>query len=450
MKWLKSLTVTQSLVTLFVSGFAVAFIFASIIVVQDVKRYRDIRHDDRILHLAKAVETVVHEMQIERGLTSAWIAGNANFADRIAEQRLETDAVVTAMQTATKGLDNVTDPSDPLRSWLQAHRAAVDSGRLDYRTHLDEMTRKNREMIGLIAENAIRARSASLARKLREDTVLFLAKDSLGLERAMGATILAMIEEGRAVDLEMMRRLTALSGEREFAFSTHRLLSGEDRRRALELLERMPPANLLSEWRTAIERRVLRDATIPADNAPLPASERWFDTATTLVESLREIEAEGENALRAELIAEAAAIRADAQHKVLILLGLTAFFGACAIVTLRSVRASLKGLIGSICRLSVSPREAEIPVCRQADLNQIADALRVLRDIQVEQQTSHETAESLRQRFDDNVHDMLRSVADGETKQRIELLDLDGPNAVLARGINHLLDQLELKGKSAA
>ncbi|WP_328290841.1 sensor histidine kinase [Nocardia aurantiaca] len=106
----------------------------TVIVAREVNDYRDTGDTDRAVHLALAVQDLVHEVQRERGLTNGLLGGDTASRPALGNQRLATDS---ALQELNSTLGQQPPGADLVRTALNqfsgvtANRADVDSGRAD-------------------------------------------------------------------------------------------------------------------------------------------------------------------------------------------------------------------------------------------------------------------------------------------------------------------------------
>ncbi|MGV9668646.1 nitrate- and nitrite sensing domain-containing protein [Nocardia niigatensis] len=106
----------------------------TVIVAREVNDYRDTGDTDRAVHLALAVQDLVHEVQRERGLTNGLLGGDTASRPALGNQRLATDS---ALQELNSALGEQAPGADLVRTALNqfsgvtTNRADVDSGRAD-------------------------------------------------------------------------------------------------------------------------------------------------------------------------------------------------------------------------------------------------------------------------------------------------------------------------------
>ncbi|UWQ18993.1 nitrate- and nitrite sensing domain-containing protein [Jannaschia sp. M317] len=440
---LRTLTVSQSMAVVFFSGFAVALLFSLSSLMAQKQEHGILSRDRDLLQLTQNMGALVHEMQRERGLTYSWLtARDEDLRDALEVQRLATDTVLSRVMLSNGNemhRDVMTSGGRfaVLQHWLDTHRETVDAGDLIPRAYRDAMTEQNTRIIGAVARAAESAWSGRLALLMRNASALMVAKDAVGLERAMGGAIIANLAAGRAVPEALRRELQDQQLIRDTWLAGFRMVADEEARVSTDLWARAPETTKFLAARAALLDPTGRDTRLPA------SPQAWFTIADRLIDSLRTLEVEGNVRLNEALDAETTALWHAFVRDLTFLAGLFMIFGSLAYLTLHRVDQSIGSIIASIHAMSQDPVGTRVPPCSQADLNQISEALSALRAAQIERRMSAAAAEDIRIYVDERLDDVLAAAARGDADRRIDVLGLDAHGAVLARGINRLLDQIE-------
>ncbi|MGB3554274.1 MAG: nitrate- and nitrite sensing domain-containing protein [Jannaschia sp.] len=449
---IRSLTVTQSMAVIFLSGFTIAFVFALVSIITDLRRHSAMLQDHDLLVLTQDVGALVHEMQMERGLTTTWLANPERGLRRAIEaQRDLVDAILKPLAARSIAEDaaeaSIAEPDlfGTLPDWLVNHRADIDGKGLTSRDYRVLTTAKHKEVIAAVASAASRARSVRLALLIRNSASLMAAKDAVGLERALGGAITATIAANRDVPEELRADLRIEIGIRKTRLDAFRLIADEGMRTSLELWARSSRAARFEDLRDSLLGPAPDKAAGDASNVTRQVGSvaAWFEIADALINELRTMEEEGDARLFTALERETDASRTFILRELTLFALLFSVFGSLAWATLVGVNRSIRQIICVIRRLSVDAQTTRIPQCPQADLNQISAALSVLRTVQLDKTRQLQAAEDVRHRVDADVDNVLAAAASGDKDKRVDLLGLDAPTAVMARGINHLLDRIE-------
>lgn len=435
MKYIRSLTVNQSMILVFVSGLLTALVFASFTLVSDLRDRGAMRRDEAMLALARDIGDLIHALQREReGTALSLLLPEMADGVELAIRRADTDTILERLETAATSdrlalIEADTDMIGQIAIWLEGYRAAIDMGEMDAARQSSEMTLRTSRLIGTLSDGLNHARSPALVRHLRTALTLMRAKGDAGLQKMQGLMLLTSDAESPERRVEFAMGVgRAQAGLEIFRVQAPAMAASD-----LALSERIPSVAQMFAWQDTMARP---DGARPDPAAWIAASSRW-------IEALRVVETSETSRMEVEVVDEVAAVTAKIAWRVALLAGLFSFFGGVAWIATRSVGTSVQSIVRAICRLAVEARGATIATCPQKDLNQISQALRVLRSAQLSRENSHLETERVRSRFDEEVDAMLRSVAEGHHGRRLDVLGLDSANAVLARGINGLLDQLE-------
>jgi hypothetical protein len=432
MQKLRTLTVSQSVAVVFLSGLTVALAIAVAGLWGDLRERRALAGDEAIVAALRATGAVVHELQRERGLSAARLAAPVPELDhRIAEQRLRTDAALASL-----GAEGAR-----LRTWLEERRAAADTRTETASAFRGAMTERIAALVAGIVADSGRARSPDVVRLTRTLATLTALKDTIGLERAMGAAILAQRSAGLAPSAEDYAELARQRVVRESWTAAFRLLDDADSQSFLDLWERSDDVGRFEGAYAA-----LRDA--PEDAVRSASLGGWIDGADEMIDALRAIEIDLESRiageLAGELVARGRALALEAGLLALVSTG----FSALAILTLRRIDRSIRGLIRTTCRLSFDTGGVRVDSYPQRDLDRIAGGLRMLQAVQSDRRLEREAAERIREDVEGKLRQLFEGSARGAVPGRLEVLGLDRQSASLARGVNQLLDQIERTGRA--
>lgn len=228
------------------------------------------------------VGAVVHEMQKERGYSAGFIASNGgSFADNLRQQRLDTVAAVARYRAEVSLLAG--DNSE-LASELSDRFAALETVRGDvdaFSLSVGEMAAFYTGTINLLLELAYPEAGQSAQDQLRAiasaRAFVASAKESAGLERAMGAAGLTGGFSAPIID-----RFIGLKG------AQHALLSQSNsilrRPGWVEQLYETPEYQAITD-----ARLIIRDGVETGDFSAISGPE-WFAISTDWIDLLRQTE----------------------------------------------------------------------------------------------------------------------------------------------------------------
>ncbi|WP_298429659.1 nitrate- and nitrite sensing domain-containing protein [uncultured Jannaschia sp.] len=451
MRLIRSLTVRQSMILVFLSGFATALLFAGSVILGDIRDSRAHGAEAGIIALDDALSRVSRAMLLERGASTAWLAfGGADWADAVGQARVATDRAFrdAEMRTADgrllaqAGLATVS-----LGSWRQAQgslRNRIDGGTTDLAALYEVMARDNAAVLAAMTSATDRSRSAALAQRLHASINLSRAMNALGEWRDRGVIARASAMAAGRPDQNQIADMAAARGRFDGLLAGFRQVAGRGLGEieltfgAWTQLGSAAAPSGLDTW--------VADPSERAEGVGVPT---WFADVDTRIGMLGTARRAYLDHLGQLIRQDAAAAMASARSKALLLSGMALLFGGVAIISVRSTDQSLQKIVRSICHLSLGATDAPIPHCPQKDLDKVGRALELLRASQVARDRELAANEDLRGRFDATMQRMLSGAANGRSAERLDVLGMDAPTAVLARGINQLLDRVEDKRDTA-
>ncbi|WP_460725156.1 sensor histidine kinase [Nocardia heshunensis] len=127
-------TIRARLRRILIVSVALVLALLTVIVAREVSGFRETGDTTRAVHLALAVQDLVHEVQRERGLTNGLLGGDTASRPALSNQRLATDSVLQELNStladSPPGADLVRTALGQF-SGVTANRADVDAGRAD-------------------------------------------------------------------------------------------------------------------------------------------------------------------------------------------------------------------------------------------------------------------------------------------------------------------------------
>ena len=279
---------------------------------------------------ADIVGDLIQELQKERGFSAGFTASRgSNFAKDLPQQRAETDAALQAFMHSlpprTDAEAAVHSPALKMLEDLSDTRAAIDRLDLSVPTLAAFFT----GVINTLMADDTRARlslaSDSAGRAMEARHLIALAKESAGLERAMGATLLG----SESFNAAAHKRFAALGGKQQGYLSYASQVLGRD-----DIFERLSgtPDGAAAK---ALRARIL-DLGYGGERGGATAKE-WFAVSTAWIDLLRGLELE----LSTEIAGLSGAASAEARSKaitrtVMVALGIVATVLIALALTIRS------------------------------------------------------------------------------------------------------------------
>ena len=192
------------------------FALAGFLMLKDIAGQRasvDAAHDTTVrTHEGAVIGSLIHELQKERGYSAGFIASNgANFPKELATQRTDTLTAIASFQQEVDLLaqtrpDLASDIETRL-SKLDATRTQVDGFDLTVPQMAAFYTGTINQLIDFARPTSVQDNHSRVQALLSARTLIGSAKESAGLERAMGATGL-----GGGFSLAVHDRYVSLGG----------------------------------------------------------------------------------------------------------------------------------------------------------------------------------------------------------------------------------------------
>jgi len=274
-------------------------IFTVLFVTQQVSQSTQMSKVREVAVFNRQISALVHEIQRERGISAGYIAseGQGAFASQLRDQRRQTDQALSTYMTAYQALhrdqysENLNLHLDLVEvelSHFGSVRQQVDALPAEAGGVLSAYTRMTTELIALIAEET---HAAEGGHGTVEMMVGFLnlvhAKESAGLERAVGANVFS----SNQISPQQHQRAIALLSEQKAYFTEFRELMGT--RWAARLDQALDST-------AAQNVEAARLAMIAAGyGAPVTgfSGPEWFSLASQRIEVLKSVEREVSEAL---------------------------------------------------------------------------------------------------------------------------------------------------------
>ncbi|MDK9702830.1 MAG: EAL domain-containing protein [Sulfuritalea sp.] len=254
-----------------------------------------------IAELAPGLGDLVHAIQKERGVSASFIgSGGTELTERLPARYRETDERRAAVDAALVYFD-ASHFGGTLPSRISAAREAVDQVEewrravAERRITAPELTRLYgsavTRLIGIVEEILVVSTRADLTRSIYAYLHLLQAKESAGLERAIGAAGFA----ARRFDLASQTRLVELIDRQRLYLDQFRSYASPGQVALLDYALEGASAMELERM-----RRIITGGRSASQVAEISLA-HWFDTTTRRMDQMKMVE----DSLAAELIAQA-------------------------------------------------------------------------------------------------------------------------------------------------
>ena len=300
------------------------------------------------------VTALVHELQKERGFSVGFRSSDGEFfGDELRAQRRETDRASAQVQAllaerATAGAEPRALPSAGLTA-LAATRSQVDAQALTVPDIAAVYTRMVEAQMSDVQASANRIADPRLRPASRAVAMIGLAKESAGLERAMGAAGLGQ----ERFPLDIYARFFARGAAQDSALA---LAAFEmDDPAAFDTLRETGAYQRISGLRQAIQ------AAMAQGSQPGIAPEDWFTAATAWIDMLRETEVAELNDVNTMALDVVADARATLRKEIVVASAVILAVLAFAVGTFEYIISRVKRLTRAMDRFTDGDFEVFIP-----------------------------------------------------------------------------------------
>jgi len=351
-----------------------------------------------IAELAPGLGNLIHAIQKERGVSASFIgAGGAELVDRLPARHRETDEKRAAVAGALVYFD-ASRFGGTLANRIAAARETVDQietwrgAVVGRKIAAPELTRLYgsavTRLIGIVEEILVVSTRADLTRSIYAYLHLLHAKESAGLERAVGTAGFA----ARRFDSASRMRLIELIDQQRLYLDQFRYFASPGQVALLDYTLEGAGAMELDRM-----RRIITDGRRARLGAEIKVA-HWFDTTTQRIDQMKMVE----DSLAAELIARARTAEEVALLTarwvtvlVTILLGLTVLVAAALA---HGIVNPMTRMIDAMSKLAARDASVEITAMdgrRGDEIGDMARAMIVFREnlvgvVQAEERMKHE------------------------------------------------------------
>lgn len=390
-----------------------------------------------LVDLSRNASAVIHELQIERGQTVGLISSGygADATARVARQRGRADAAITEYHRMVAAFGDVAkalDLEEPLAeidaalAAIAGHRAEVDARAVTVPENVGFYRDAIRRLLTVISVAARSSPTRAVAAELLPFQALVLAKESAGLERAIGAAVLNAIADD-TFDLGRYQAFYAHQVGEKAYLANFRKFSTPNQRALFDATVSGPEIERFDAWRD-----ILKALPESRDAAGLTGAE-WFAGATRRIELIKSVEDATIANARVVAQREADALSGYAYRLILVMLVIAAAVTAFALLVGSRLTAALKDIAGTVGRLAEGETvEVIAHTDRPDEIGHLARAALVFRDHEEARRDARgreeeearakiarqEKMESLIAAFRPSVQDLLREVSESMDKMR--------------------------------
>jgi len=373
---------------------------AAFAAVSVAEKYIEMTHHEFMRPLSRLTEdagNVIHELQKERGKTVALIKKDyaASNLAAVNEQRALTDAQIKIFDDHLSAMDlndehlvqELQHISDAVHE-VDVIRRSIDARSSDVPMVVSEYTHEIEELVHLIGLAVEASPSQEIAVELLPFLALVEAKEAGGLERAMGAGLLADFKSRGELDFILYRNYVGKFGAEQAMLAEFNAISTKEQKAELKSIMSAPVVTQVAEW-----RKIIQDLPITNDAKGIEA-DVWFKIATQRLDLIKKYS--DDLIHRAEAAADRDTARLQGHIVILSAVAIIVLVLATVFVffQLRSVTRTLSSQRDTISNLAEGRLDTEIEFTdRRDEIGDIARAAVIFQDNAVERVRLEQEAE---------------------------------------------------------
>ena len=410
---------------LFALVIASVFYYAGADLLRQWEAMRTLDHNARLGALSIQASGVIHELQIERGLSAGFIGSRgARFRDDLERQREASNRAVTDLRNWLSNTDRARlgatvdhllgDGLNRLDR-LQEQRTGVSALRTSGPESFAYYTSTIETLIRVIEQAAAAADNPDLVRGMNAYVNFISAKEQAGRERA-SINVLFAADEPATVELH--RRIITILTAQQTYFDTFRSMA---ERRWIEALDQIVASSAGRETVRMRERALERMSEgLFGIDAP-----QWFATITEQIDQMKALE----DRMAQSMIETAESLRGTAVFSLVtsgflttLVIALAVGFGLLVTWVLRG----LHGTANAAKRIAAGDLSEDVVVSERNELGEIEEALA-------------EVQRSLRQMIAD-ADTLVSAAVEGRLSTRADATRHQGDYRRIVDGVNQTLD----------
>jgi len=308
--------------------------FAAILIVNSYKQYKKAEALERSIYLSTNISAVIHELQKERGRTAGFLGSGGRESKReLQEQRILTDKKIADLKDfidktylaslSEKSRDLIKNViSSDLNSIIEV-RNKVDKLNISMDEAVKFYTKLNDDLIEAIGSIAKLSSKAEITRELTAYADLILAKEKMGLERA----ILSVAFSKDKFDLPLFERFVTLLAQQKAFIKAFELVVSSD---IVKYYERTV---LSSGAAKEVERLEKLALSSPFEGGFNVDPNYWFGVITNKIDLMKKVE----DYISRDLLSKVEVVKVDAKRKLMMVI----FFVVLSVVVVLGLRLTM-------------------------------------------------------------------------------------------------------------
>ena len=331
---------------------------------------------ERLATVIVKVGDVLHESQRERGRTAQFLSSSgASFHTELTAQREQTDERLADL---TNYVDHIGDVPTAIRDQLQSTAAVADTlaglrtqadALADTKTVIGGYTALDASLLDLTAQLAKGSPDAHLALELQSYVAFANAKEKVGLERAQ----LVGVFTADAFAPGQFALVNQLIAAQQSYLATFANTASPEVLAAWQEVQKDPSFKQVSDYeQLAIDKAATGGFGV--DGAT------WFDTMTSKIDKLKELETTQGKAIHDDAAARQSAATKAFMVALVITVLLVLLVAALGVAVIVSITRPLREVVEVAERMSNGDISQRVTYSSGDELGQLADSFRALAD----------------------------------------------------------------------
>ncbi|NPA17370.1 MAG: methyl-accepting chemotaxis protein [Aquificae bacterium] len=289
MNFLNNMSIKKKIFILSFLPLVTTVIYAFVLLAQDYRLYKEESVIEESVLLATKISALVHELQKERGRTAGFLgSGGQKFRTELAQQRRLTDQKLNQLREYLKKVNMENIPPETrseidralnLLQRLNSVRSQVDALSIPVGEAIGYYTRLNGQLLKTIGSFAKFSSDAKITKELASYVDFLLAKERMGIERAVLSAVFAKGE----FTPELYTKFISLLSEQKAFLQSFELIAPE---KFVQFYKQTVTGHAVSEVERmeniAIQRA--QEGNFGVDPS------YWFDTITQKINLMKKVE----------------------------------------------------------------------------------------------------------------------------------------------------------------
>jgi methyl-accepting chemotaxis protein len=387
--------------------------------------------------LAPVVSGLVHEMQIERGMSAAFIGSRGkNFSAELPRQKSATDNQQNVLNDALagfdtsafgKGLSDKINTATTALNGIGSVRSNVEGLGISVGEMAGYYTGTIGKLLSIVETMAVLSTDADVARNIVAYTNFLQGKERAGLERAMGANGFGKGEFAP----EIYVKFVSLIGQQNILFGNFLQYGLPDQ---VAYYNSTMAGGIINEVDRL--RKIAVDSKQTGNTGGI-AGTTWFGAITKKIDLMKNVE----DRISSDLLAQTSHIQAAATTTLTwltgLIVGMVIVVSGLAYFIILGITGPIKNMTGAMAKLAESDMSVDIPGTERGDeIGSMATAVAVFKEHMIKAQELEEEQREARKLADEQERLAVekeeedRREAEIEKKQMMEDLAQNFEDAV--------------------